>query len=268
MIIEFLGTPGAGKSTLLAVAADCLTERGYCARSVVDAARPVAARTLVGRPIARLAPTRWRRPLLWQLFYAATEAERTRFFIRHPGFMWQVWRYQIGRPLSGSDRHHVLRWFNHQTGVYEFLRRRAVPSEVFLFDEGFIHRVVQLFASEHEEPDARVVQAYVARLPRPDLVIFPTAPLEICLRRVYDRGLWRRFAAKTNDETARFMAAAARTVTIAAAAAREQGWPVIEVDNGGDPAAAAACLRRALAEVVSPFTFTTQSRAIQAMIER
>lgn len=268
MIIEFLGTPGAGKSTLLAVAVDCLTERGYCARPVVDAARPVAARTLAGRPIARLAPRGWRRPLLWQLFYAATEAERARFLVRHPGLMWRVWRYQLARPLSAADRHHVLHWFNHQTGVYEFLQRRAAPGDIFLFDEGFIHRVVQLFASEREEPDARAIRAYVARLPRPDLVIYPTAPLESCLRRVYGRGLWERFAAKTNDETARFMAAAAQAVTMAAAAAREQGWPVIEVDNGGDPTAAATCLRRALTETVPPFICPAQPRPIQALIER
>lgn len=267
MIIEFLGTPGAGKTTLLAVAADCLNERGYCARSVVDAARPITARTLAGRPIARLAPDRWRRPLLWQLFYAATEAERVRFLAGHPDLMWRVWRYQYRRPLSAADRHHVLRWFNHQTGVYEFLRRRTGPADVFLFDEGFIHRVVQLFASEHEEPDERAIHAYVARLPRPDLVIYPTAPLESCLRRVHDRGLWERFAVKTSEQTARFLAAAAQAVTLAAAAARERGWLLIEVDNGGDSAAAALRLRRALAEAVPPFARPALSRPIQTLTE-
>lgn len=267
MIIEFLGTPGAGKTTLLAVAAGCLDERGYCARAVVDAARPVAARTLVGRPIARLAPSGWQRPLLWQVFYAGTEAERARFLARHPDLMWQVWRYQYGRPLSAADRRHVLRWFNHHTGVYEFLRRRAASPDAFLFDEGFIHRVVQLFASEHEELDERAVRAYVARLPRPDLVIYPTAPLESCLRRVYDRGLWERFAVKTSEQTARFLAAAAQAVTLAAAAARERGWTLIEVDNAADPAAAANRLRRALAEAVPPFAPAAQPQPAHAAIE-
>lgn len=268
MIIEFLGTPGAGKSTLLAAAADYLNERGYCARSVVEAARPVAARTLIGRLIARPAPSRRRRALLWQVFYAGTEFERVRFLARHPGFMWSVWRYQYGRPLSAADRRHVLHWFNHHTGVYEFLRRRAAPADVFLFDEGFIHRVVQLFASEHEEPDARPVVTYVARLPRPDLVIYPTAPLETCLRRVYDRGLWARFAVKTPEETVRFLMAAERAVALAAAAARERGWLLVEIDNSGDPAAAAGRLRRALAEAVPPFAYPAQPRPIHALIER
>jgi hypothetical protein len=164
--------------------------------------------------------------------------------------MGRIWNFQRRRPISAADRRHVRRWFHHQTGVYEFMRRRLEPADAVLFDEGFIHRVVQLFASENETPDPAEVRAYVDRLPRPDLLIYPTAPLDICSRRVMARGLWERFAVKTPEETARFLAAAERAVTIAVEAARRRQWTVLELDNGGDdPAVAAGRLQRALADL-------------------
>jgi hypothetical protein len=200
---------------------------------------------------------------LWQLFYAASKAERLRFLARSPGLMARVWRFQRRRPISAADRGHVLRWFNHQTGVYEFLSRRAAPADVFLFDEGFFHRVVQLFASERETPAPEDVRAYVALLPRPDLVIYPVAPLDTCLQRVYARGLWDRFVHKSVEDTARFMIGAERAVILAVEIARERHWPIIEIDNAGDdPAAARSMLRRALTDCAPKFALPTLSQPV------
>lgn len=249
MIIEFVGTPGAGKTTLMNAAVESLQERGYHAYSANDAARPVAARTLPGRAIVHAFSPRRQRPLLWQLFYAATEAERMRFYWGNRDLMHRVWAYQFRRPISAADRHHVLRWFNHQTGVYEFMRRRAGSAEAVLFDEGFIHRVVQLFASEYEVPLPEAVGAYVALLPRPDLLIYVAVPLEVCRDRVLARGIWERFAVKSATDTDRFLAAAEQAVIMAVAAARERRWPVIELDNAvDDPSPAIDQLQKALAD--------------------
>jgi thymidylate kinase len=87
-------------------------------------------------------------------------------------------------------------------------------------------------------------------LPRPDLLIYPRAPRDVCERRIYARGLWERFQNKTRDETSRFMAQAETAVALAARRARERGWTVIEVDNGqDDPAPARAALRSALSAI-------------------
>lgn len=250
MIIEFISTPGAGKTTLLPTVVEFLNERGYYARAVLDAARPLAARTAMGRSVGRLAPASWQRPLLWQTFYRYSQANQLRFAARNPGLVGMVWRFQRGRPITAADRRHVLRWFSHQTGVYEFLRRRAGPDEAILFDEGFIHRVVQLFASENETPEPERVAAYIDRLPRPDLVIHPAAPRAICERRVHARGLWDRFQVKSADETSRFIASAERAVNLAVDHIKRRGWTVIEIDNSGDdPSVARAELWRALSEL-------------------
>jgi thymidylate kinase len=249
MIIEFIGIPGAGKTTLQTTVVDYLNAQGYCAYSVVEAARPLTGRTMVGRAINRLAPPTWRRPLLWQAFYHFSRANRIRFYAQHAELMRLVWRFQRQRPLSSQDRLHVLHWFYHQTGVYEFLRHRVGPKDVVIFDEGFIHRVVQLFASENEWPDPAAVTAYIDLIPRPDLVIHPTAPSEVCERRVYARGLWERFQVKSADDTARFFISAERAVNLAVNVIKQRRWPVIDVDNSSEnPNVAQAELWRALSE--------------------
>ena len=247
MIVELIGAPGAGKTSLLPTVAAFLATRGFTARTPVEAARPLAARSLPGRVVARLAPRQWRGPLLWQTFYHQSKVSRLRFLAQNPYFVWSVWRFQQARPIRRADRDHVWHWFFHHTGVYEFLRRRLQSDEALLFDEGFIHRVVQLFASENETVAPEAVRVYVDQLPIPDLLIVPQAGGDVCARRVYARGLWERFRSKTPEETARFLAEAQVAVALAVERARENGWLVVEVDNGGDDLAMTqAALRDAL----------------------
>lgn len=232
MIVEFIGTPGAGKTSLLPVVRQHFTARGFQAYSVVEAARPFAERTPAGKLIPHWLPQRARKLLLWQVFYQSSRLYRRRFSAEHQEMIERVLTFQAQRPISPADKNHVLGWFIHLTGCYEFFRAYATPRDVLLFDEGFIHRVVQLFASENETPDPRQVTAYLELVPRPDLVVFPNAPRELCETRVYERGLWERFRAKTPQETSRFIANASSVVHLAVDWMQAQGWPVIEVNNG------------------------------------
>lgn len=249
MIVEFIGTPGAGKTTLLPIVADFFKAQGYDAYSVVEAARPFAARTIWGKAVCKLLPTRWHRPLLWQVFYHLSKLYRLQFFLQNPQLMWMVVRFQHQRPLDKTDRQHVLHWFYHQVGSYTFLKTHARPDEVLLFDEGFIHRVVQHYASEMEEPDLKHMLAYIELLPRPDLVIHPIAAETVCEERVYERGLWQRFQHKSAADISSYISHAHAVVQEAVQQIKQRGWMIIEVHNDGVPAADAATeLRRKLAQ--------------------
>jgi thymidylate kinase len=258
LIIEFIGTPGAGKTTLVPAAGEYFNSRGFQARSVLEAARPFAERTLPGRAVRLLAPASIRQPLQWQLFYHLSNWKRSGFFARNRELTDMVLRFQRTRPISEADREHVLRWFLHLAGRYEFLNAHARPGEVLIFDEGFVHRVVQLFASEAEEPEPGRVKAYLDRVPRPDVVVFPYASPETCEQRVWRRGLWERFRSKSAAEVSRFIANSHAIVGLAVAHIRAAGWTVIEVDNDGtDPQVAKAALHRQLTSLFAEPTALT-----------
>jgi thymidylate kinase len=251
MIVEFIGAPGAGKTTLMPNVIETLQERGIRAFTVVDAARPFAERTLLGKTVFQFTPRSLRRPLLWQLFYRLSTLYRLKFFVKYPRLIYHVLSTQRHRPKSADIRERrVLYWFFRTVGYYEFLKAQARPNEALILDEGFVHRVVQLYASGVEAPNPTQILAYVDLLPKPDLVIFTQAPPEVCEKRIYSRGLWERFRHKDPAEISRFVANACQIVNLTVDHIRNAGWVVVEVDNGADDLmASTAELDRMLSQI-------------------
>lgn len=251
MIVEFVGTPGAGKTTFMPVVQDHFRNLRFRPYSVVEAARPFAKRTLPGKLVHMLMSGKLQRFLLWQVFYVFSYAYRSRFAKQHPVLMQTVLNFQKRRPISGFDRKHVLHWFLHLTGSYEFLKAYAQPGDMLILDEGFVHRVVQLFASENEQPDFGKVAEYLKLIPKPDLIVFLKASSEVCRQRVFERGLWKRFQVKEIEETNRFIQNAHLIVNFAVEFIQEMGWAVFEVDNDGQGIAASrAALKHSLSDLV------------------
>lgn len=233
MIVELIGAPGSGKTALLPTVTAVLKEHGFQPYSVVEASRPFVRRVFAGQLAYRLTPVAVRRQITWQLFYHLSSLYRIKFYAKHPQLVWVVFSSQMGRPAAAEiRRRRVLYWFWRLVGYYEFLCGRLRTGETLVLDEGFVHRVVQLNASEVEIPHRERISTYLKLIPQPDLVIFVDAPTEVCQRRVFDRGVWQNFSHKTSEEVARFVDHAHQAVTIALAELRLLGWPVVVVDNG------------------------------------
>ena len=260
MIVEFIGAPGAGKTTLMPTVMEFFQEQGLKTYTVVEAARPFAQRTLIGKIIA-LAPARVRRPLLWQVFYRLSALRRWHFRRDHEALLDHVLAAQVGRPAEADvEKRKIMYWFDHLTGYYEFLQAYAQPNEVLVLDEGFVHRVVQLFSSSAEQPEPEQITRYLELVPRPDLVIYADTPREICEERIYSRGLWDRAKHKSEAEISQFVTNAHLAVTLATDFMQEQGWTMVAVDNGrSDLAATQTELRRQLATVLENKTISLQA---------
>lgn len=233
MIVELIGAPGSGKTTLLPAVMAVLKEHGLQPYSVVEASRPFVRRVFVGQLAYRLSPASVRRQITWQLFYHLSSLYRIKFYAKHPRLVWFVLNSQMGRPAAAEiRRRRVLYWFWRLVGYYEFLCGRLRTGESLVLDEGFVHRVVQLNASEVEIPQGDRISTYLKLIPQPDLVIFVDAPTEVCQKRVFDRGVWQNFSHKTPEEVARFVDHAHQAVTMTLAELKLLGWPVVVVDNG------------------------------------
>ena len=231
MIVEFIGAPGSGKTTFLPHLKDYFIEKGYSADAFLDAARPMASRTGLGKIAAAVLPAKLERFILWQIFYASTIIHRKEFAKQHQSLMETVIPYQANRPISEPDKKHVMRWFLHLTGCYQFFNKRIEKGEVVLFDEGFVHRVVQLFASENEEINYQAISEYLNLIPKPDLVVFVNASIKICQERVFSRGVWDRFREKDPNATALFLERAWKIVNYSVDKLREKNWVFVEIQN-------------------------------------
>jgi 2C-methyl-D-erythritol 2,4-cyclodiphosphate synthase len=93
---------------------------------------------------------------------------------------------------------------------------------------------------------------YLARIPHSDLVMHVKAPLETCLGRVYQRGIWEHFADKDEQQIARFLANASAVTSAAVGILQREGWRVIEIDNSAESTEAARAVLRAALQQMFP----------------
>lgn len=249
MIVELIGPPGAGKTTLLPMVSAFFEELGLRAYPWVEAARPCARRTLAGATAVHLAPEVFHRPLLWQIFDRHSALYRLKFMAKYPQLTWYLARSQRQRPPAADARERqVSHWFFHHAGTYEFFKSHARPDEVIIFDEGFAHRVVQLFSSSVEVPEAQQIADYLDQVPQPDLLVAVRASRKTCEQRIRSRGVWERLRDKEPDEISRFVSNAHLATDLAIGRAREKGWTVVEADNDKDDLLATRmALRRRIA---------------------
>lgn len=232
MIVEFIGTPGSGKTTLLRTAANYFLASGLRPYTVIEASRVFASRTVPGKAVQLLLPHSLRQKLLWQVFYQLSRFQQLRFKHQHQELIRLVDRWQSERPADASTPgRRVEFWWGQLAGYYAFLSSHIQVDEVLLLDEGFVHRVVQLFASPTEHPSQEKIVAYAGLIPQPDLVIYTIAPVEVCLQRILDRGVWPRMQGLTSYELRQFIMNAAQAVSFMSAQLKADGWNLIEIDN-------------------------------------
>ena len=245
MIIELVGCPGSGKTTLVPTIVAVCRRQGIVAHHVNDAARPFTRRTFPGRLLAAVPQRGVESRLCWGLYVTYRGVYAVRFAAQNPGLVRHLWRTQRNRP-SGADtrERRVVHWYVRMMGSRAFLRKHARDNEAIVFDEGFVHRVVQLHASGVEVPHAAAIVDYAAVIPEPDLVVHVQAPPHLCVERVLHRGVWARLAGQDRSELAHFVDNAHRAVSVMVDEIRRKGWTVVDVDNGDDEPATA---RRALA---------------------
>jgi hypothetical protein len=244
VVIELVGAPGAGKTTLLPAAMEGCRTAGLRPYTVVGAGRAFAARTLVGRAANAVLQGSLRDKALWAIFLGCRSLSAAAYAARRPRLARYVLASVRGRPAAaGARQRKVLHWYVRLVGSYGFLTSRARAGEALVLDEGFIHRAVQLHASEAEVPQEARIDEYAELVPRPDLLVHVRAPIDVCERRVRSRGAWDRFRHKDPEDLSRFVANAHRATVLITAAAEARGWRVVEIDNdGSDPVEAEAAL--------------------------
>ena len=232
LIVESLGTTGSGKSALIPILTRLLHNEGWLAMSATDAIHYYMRKTWIGRFFCFLLPASLQGPILWRVFsYLFSNWHKFWFFTKHPHLMCFVLRRQFQRQIPWSHRMMILRYYFQMTGWVQFFSHHAQPNQVIFLDEGFVHRAASLFVSEVETPDPEQVVNYLQLLPPPDLVMWVRVPVDLCLARIYKRGLQARLAHLNTSEARQFLLNAERVCQISAEYAKKEGWAIVEVDN-------------------------------------
>jgi hypothetical protein len=227
MIIELSGAPGAGKSFVMR--ADVMPAHRDHKGALPVAMGPDFARdTRLWHEVVSVLPDRLASPVLWRLLERRRRRGLQTFRQRYESLFELVENHQSLRPRASKhrERRAVEHW-HKACADFEIARDRS--EIVFVADEGLIHRIVQLFTSAEEEVPEQLIEQYCALIPTPDRLYFVNTPVDVCIDRLKQRGLWTPWT--DMDEVARFAVNAHRASEIAASAVAERGVEVIVVAN-------------------------------------
>lgn len=239
LTIEFAGVPGSGKTSLSDAVAAQLRKMGYLVHTTTEAARPRAAETGVGKLLVGIADSKAGSLGLWWLFYAAGVGQSIAFGWQNRRSLREVARYQASRPISPSLKAHIAWWYMQLGGRRRFLDR-SESLEAILYDDGFLHRSVALFASHTEPVREEAIRTYIRSVPMPDTVVRVLVDVHTCTERVLSRGIWPHSKDMTPTEVKRYLENAEHVLEIGLHEASRNGVQVIEAYNGRRPLATVA----------------------------
>ena len=228
MIVEFIGLPGAGKSTLMQAAKDTWNQLGLKALPASEIGPYYLRRTLLGRIICLITPTKRETWVLNGIYRRFIHLYRVKFALKNPKLAWQVINFILHRPLPWKDKKVILGWFFRDASYYEFYQERLRPEELLLLEEGIVHRATSLYASPVERLDPNQIRRYISALPRPDLIIWIHTSLDTSVERVISRGEQRRYLGK---DLRPFIASSAEIIELAMQTVKGVGCDIIQINN-------------------------------------
>lgn len=237
--VDFIGLPGSGKTWIAEaiVAEGCKRGANFMSSEdgLISGMQRVNHDSLYHHLVTRL-PRIFLRRRIYPLFAKSNYfghylVQYLREFGPSLGVFLNVEDYGNLDPYSRSL---TLKYFLRGASRFSLLSESLRKSDVVLFDESLTQRSVSFFSMGHAEVATSVVREYVRNIPRPDLVCFVRLSPEECVRRMERResGVPERMRLNHDKSLLEQLTCFGQILLAAAAAHRERGVPVIEIDNG------------------------------------
>jgi hypothetical protein len=186
----------------------------------------------VTRAMARV--TRRSGGRMWRRAYARS-ADRslalTRFLSANPATLETALAAQRTRQGRDRGQEQALGWLLDLMAGYQLASEHLGDRDWLIVDEGFSQRAVALFGYGYGEEDNGPLGHYLDSIPRPEVLVVVETPLEICERRLDQRGWSERVERLPASDRRRFLEGAKAVVTRVAGHLERASTRVIWVDG-------------------------------------
>lgn len=158
------------------------------------------------------------------------------FFSQHPHHLQKV--FQILETTDGfAERKRIIGWLFNLYVRYQYFAYTPPDGRCLLMDEGFIGRVVTLFAYQANQPASEAIRNYVRTAPRPAAVISLRQDVDTCYRRLNSRpsGPPLRFRSLPYERQLQILRASQECIDVALSELATLGVPSIKIDSALEP---------------------------------
>jgi adenylate kinase len=143
----------------------------------------------------------------------------------------------VAETSDAEARRLMLAWLFNLFAKYQYVATSSKSDGQILVDEGFVGRVVTLFAYRETIPPAEAIRAYVEAAPKPEAVIRLNASLAECHARLTGRpkGPPTRFRSLSQEQQFQTLENCRRCIEIALEELSKSGVRIVDIDSERDP---------------------------------
>ena len=195
--IEFTGLPGSGKSTLFPLIKRELLRRELNVYDRRDVIRKYFIHEGVGKLVDLVVPNERIKTILAAKWYRDTRVryrEQVDSIKAYPELFQEALRISNIRDRNSGEKADVITWFLGTLGHQHVATKVLMNNDHLLMDEGFFHKLINLFVVEGESYcDIENIRSYLQLMPKLDFLVKVDVNTKVCVARIKSRGIKRRF---------------------------------------------------------------------------
>jgi len=144
-------------------------------------------------------------------------------------FVDEIIRNEIKLP---NHRRLVEKWFANISAIYQMAKCSKNQNFIVLFDEGFIQKVISLFAShETSQINYEQIKTYLNLVPLPDALFSIHAPISLCKDRMFTRSLPRRLNGQSEENIVKYLDTTEKIFNFVIKYLNEMGIKIFNINN-------------------------------------
>lgn len=232
--VEFLGMPGAGKSEIY---------KKIESKQIFTVAKKLDSLALnVDKTKLSLKGT-IKNTILRALNHRYYKNQRslftnrvnylTSFFATHTELTNFILNQLITRKIPSEHKEKVMKNMFRLFYTYEIFAKNSSSGDILVFDEGFLQKVITLFAYGEGDVSNNIIEKYLSLIPLPDMVVIVKADFETCCERIKyrDSGPPKRLLDLRDEEIKSFFKKCNKYIEYLSETLSEKKIRIVSIDN-------------------------------------
>jgi thymidylate kinase len=236
-LIEFTGIPGSGKSTIIPIVKCYLQKSGF---TVFDwkeinlySEHFLFGEKYFNKIFAALFHS-YAKKISESLakYFSLKRMYQLKYLVNNLWLFLSFTRLTLFRPIPQLHKQLIIRRFIRCGGIYEFASKFIETNSIMIFDEGFVHHVVNFFVSVEEKTiDFKKMEIYLEKTPYVHTLINVEANECVCKERLLNRKLPRRLEGRTEQEIFEYILMTKSAIYYALNHLSNKGRKIVTVNN-------------------------------------